>query len=278
MEIRPLTPEDVAAADIIDRDAIGSAGQRPEPERVRLGWARIEHLIATDPGGAWLAVDREQPIGVALAIRREAVWGLSMLVVAPGTQGQGVGRRLLEAAFDYGKEADAGIILSSQDPRAVRRYSRLGFELRPAVSATGVVRREGVVQPARVREGSLGDIAVTAAISRAVRGADHVRDIPVWLDLGMTLLVHESGFAVHDGGSPLLLAALDDGAAAELLAACLIASPEGAAVEITHITAGNDWAVRTALDAGLSLASSGPVFVRNMPGELAPYLPSGAYL
>ena len=157
-------------------------------------------------------------------------------------------------------------------------YSRLGFELRPAVDATGVVRRERLVPPRGVRPGTADDLVATAAISRAVRGASHVTDLPLWLQMGRTLLIHESGFAVHAGGSPVVLAALDEGSATALLTACLLDSAPGSAVEVHHITAGNDWAVSTALDAGLRLAPGGPVFVRDLSSPLAPYLPSGSFL
>ena len=44
------------------------------------------------------------------------------------------------------------------------------------------------------------------------------------------------------------------------------------------ITALQGWAIPPVLDAGLSLASEGAVFVRGDVGPFQPYLPSGAYL
>jgi hypothetical protein len=99
------------------------------------------------------------------------------------------------------------------------------------------------------------------------------------LAAGAQLLVLESrGFAVHREGSPALLAARDDAAARDLLWSCLAAAQPGAPVHLDFITAGNDWAIEVALDAGLSLTPDGPVFVRGETGPFAPYLPSGAYL
>jgi hypothetical protein len=44
------------------------------------------------------------------------------------------------------------------------------------------------------------------------------------------------------------------------------------------VTANNQWAIRVAVEARLSIAPHGPLFVRGQIGPMAPYLPSGAYL
>jgi hypothetical protein len=111
-----------------------------------------------------------------------------------------------------------------------------------------------------------------------VRGATHARDIPQLLASGARLLVHERGFAVHRAGSPKLLAALDDETARALLESCLAAAPRGRTVTVDYLSAGQDWAVRACVDAGLALSPDGPLFVRGEVGPLAPYIPSGAYL
>jgi hypothetical protein len=49
-------------------------------------------------------------------------------------------------------------------------------------------------------------------------------------------------------------------------------------VDVGFIAAGNDWAVRACLDAGLALSPDGPVFTRGDTGPMRPYLPSGAFL
>ena len=40
---------------------------------------RLRHLLATDPGGSWVAEDEQGIAGLAQALRREDVWGLSLL-------------------------------------------------------------------------------------------------------------------------------------------------------------------------------------------------------
>jgi predicted N-acetyltransferase YhbS len=281
MEIRPLMEADVPAAAGIGREAFGAPGEVVTPQALARSERRFAHLRTTDPGGAWVAVDDDGAlVGAALGIVREGVWGLSFLAVRPQRQARGIGRALLERALAHGDAAGAHerIILSSTDPKAMRRYSRAGLRLRPCVAAGGIA------DPRRLRPPvadivATDDVLATADLSRAVRGASHHRDIPVFLAGGMELLLWpERGFAVHDGGTVKLLAARDEEAAAQLLWAALAAAPRGATVGVDFLTAGQDWAIAVLLEAGLALSPDGPVFVGGDPGPMTPYIPSGAYL
>ena len=71
--------------------------------------------------------------------------------VAPTAQNQGVGRALLEHTLAYAKESEPGLIVSSPEPRAIRRYASAGFAL------------VGFENPIR---------AVTSTFARAVKGRD----------------------------------------------------------------------------------------------------------
>ena len=275
-----MREDDVAAGHRLAEAAFGGGGS-PLPEALvrRRGEGRIRHLLRTDPAGCWSAVDGDgELVGVGIALLRDGVWGLSLLVVRPDVQAQGVGRRLLEATLAYADGARGQIILSSTDPKAMRRYARAGLELVPMVAAAGIVDRSRIPAIDGVRTGTAADIPGTAAFSRHVRGAGHHVDLPELTSHDRSLLVHERGFAVHDHGTPKLLAALDDEAARALLWACLAASGPGATVLVDFIGPGQDWAVQTVLEAGLALSPDGPVFVRGELGPLRPYLPSGPYL
>jgi hypothetical protein len=62
------------------------------------------------------------------------------------------------------------------------------------------------------------------------------------------------------------------------MAAAFARAPRGATVQADLITAGNDWAIRTCLHAGLALTPGGGVFTRGDVGPMRPYLPTGAWL
>lgn len=238
---------------------------------------RMRHLVGTDPGGAWVSVDDDGVVdGVALALLREGIWGLSLLIVHPRRQSGGVGRALMDAALAYGAGARGGIVMASADPRALRTYWRAGFGLRPSFDAKGPVR----VAPARaasVREARWpADRDLVDDVSRFARGAAHGPDVDALLAAGRTLLVHDDGgWAVVKGGRVTAVAARDERVARLLLEAALAGTEHA---EVDFLDAQQGWAIDVALAAGLELRPQGAVCVRGDVGPMRPYVPSGAYL
>ncbi|WCB93739.1 hypothetical protein DSM104299_02455 [Baekduia alba] len=284
-----MTPADVPAAAKVGRDALGalypvefqpSTDEEREAQRVR-SETRVDHLRQTDPEGAWVAEAGDgEIVGIALALVREDVWGLSLFGVKPGLQGQGIGGPILDGSLRYAEGRRAAIILSSTDARAMRRYFRAGFQVRPCIAAAGAINRSRLPAGLRARTGDVADDAeLIAAVSRHVRTAEHGADVDAMLRTGGELLVVDGrGWAVVRDGSPMVVAAFDDAAARDLLWSCFAAATPGAAAHVDFIGQGNDWAVEVALDMGLALTPDGPIFTRGDLGPLAPYLPSGAYL
>jgi ribosomal protein S18 acetylase RimI-like enzyme len=284
--IRPLRPEDVPAADLVAWGALRRAvppEQLPdEAVRSPRGRGRIAHVLATDPGGCWVAEAGGEVVGVALAIMREGLWGLSLFGVRDDHHALGIGTRLLAPALAYGDGARSGIILSSEHPAAMRQYARAGFTLHPAVAAAGMLDRALLPAGLRSRPADLcdeGDRATIDRASRHVRGASHGADVDAMGAFGWDLLVLPGqGWAAHRDGSPGLVAATTAAAARDLALSCLATAPSGTSVHLDFITAANQWAVELALDQRLALSPEGPVFARGALGPMAPYLPSGAFL
>jgi GNAT superfamily N-acetyltransferase len=280
VEIRPLREDDVGPADALAARVLTSPepGETEEERRAR-GLARIAHLAATDPGGCWVAARDGATVGLALALVREGVWGLSLFAVEEAEQGRGVGRALLERCLAYGAEARAHLILSSTHPAAMRAYARTGLALRPCVAAAGIVDAARIPEPTGAEEAGADGIEQADAIGRAVRGAGHGRDLHVPLGTGARLfLVEDRAFCLVRHGHVMLLAARDEAAARTALWAGFASAGAGATVAVDFLTAGQDWAIAVALDAGLQLSPDGPVFAGGALGPMAPYVPSGAYL
>jgi ribosomal protein S18 acetylase RimI-like enzyme len=286
--LRPMTAADapavldvmVASFDDLFRRMTNLPGPPGPGADPAPGLVRIRHLVATDPGGAWVTVDDTGTVdGAALALVREGVWGLSLLVVQPGRQSDGRGSALLREAVAYGNGTRGGIILASEDARALRAYWRAGFTLRAAFDARGTLRnpppRPPAVRPGRWPE----DRDMLDAVSRAVRGAAHGDDIGASLEGGAALLVHpDGGFALRRDEQVRLVAAYDEQVARELLQAALLDVPETAEPRVDFIEAAQDWAIDVVLESGLELHPGGAVAVRGDVGPLRPYLPSGSYL
>jgi hypothetical protein len=162
----------------------------------------------------------------------------------------------------------------------MRRYARLGLDLRPCVAAAGIPDRSRLAAQDGVRDAGADGIPIADAIGRAVRGAGHGVDLPVALrDPGARLLlVEDRAFALVRQARITLVAGLDDASATRALNAALAAMPPGATASVDFLTAGQDWAVRACLDAGLALSPDGPFFTGGDLGPMRPYVPSGAYL
>lgn len=274
-----MRPDDAPRAAALGRTVFAEAGDPPiTPAEERFQVRRHLHLMQTDPEGCWVAEEDGRLLGVGLGILREGVWGLSFLAVQPDVQARGIGRGLLDRTVAYGDGARGRLILSSTDPKAMRRYARAGLDLRPCVAAAGIVDRSRLpATPAAIVESD--DVEATAPISRHVRGATHHLDIPQYLDYGMRLLLHgDRGFVVFDQAVVKLLAARDEQAAVELLWAALAQSPNGGTIGVDFLSGQQQWAIRTVLEAGLVLSPDGPIFTAGDVGPLSPYIPCGAYL
>ena len=280
--LRPMVADDAVSVHDLSARTFADLAERfheppPPPPRVARSLVRIHHLLERDPGGAWVAEHDGEVAGAALAIERDGLWGLSLLVVDPAHQSRGLGRALLARALAHGDGGRrGGVILASADPRALRTYARAGFVAHPCLFARG--HPDGVERPPGVRDGVDGDRGLIEQVDRAIRGVPHGEDVDAMLHAGSRLLIADRGYALVDGGRVRLVAALDDAAAADLLRAALAETPPGAEASVEWITALQAWAVPPVLDAGLALRVDGAVFVRGDVGRFRPYLPSGAYL
>lgn len=274
--------EDVmAVVQAANVDADRRAGREPElpSEQDRATTRRgMQRFVERDPDGAWVATDGGTVVGMAEAIRRGSFWGLSMLFVDPAWQGKGVGRRLLEATRPYAEGAQLRMIMSSDDPRALRRYSLEGLAMHPAAEVAGVVDRTRIPSGLPGRDGSADDLDLVDSVDRGLRGS-RAEDVAYLLSVSAEMDVVDAGtargFLVRRGRRVAMLGATDEQTAALLLWRHL-AQVDGK-VSIWALTAAQDWAVKVALAAGLSLRNDGAMFadgIRHLPG---PWLPSGWY-
>lgn len=287
--VRPATTDDadeclrvqLAAFADLDRRLHEPAQPVSDAKRVR-GRDRIAHFVTHDPAGSWVAVVDDRVVGCGLALRRDRLWGLSLLVVDPRAQSAGAGRLLMEATLRYAEGCDRAVILSSRDARAIRTYATSGFGLYPQVTAKGRPSLDAVPPSVRrVRPGTAADLDLADQIDRRVRGAGRGPDHAWIAGFAPMYVVDDAdgkGYAYLRDGDVYLLAATDDDTASDLLWRCLVhAGEHDLEAGVYHITGEQQWAVTAALAARLVIQPDGPVFWRGITPPRA-YLPSGAYL
>jgi GNAT superfamily N-acetyltransferase len=293
--IRPLTEDDIEAAWTVAQaslarmsEAFGPSGlppssSAPSPERRVQGYARVKHLYMHDPGGAWVAVapgagigGRDEVVGTGLACRRGGLWFLSLLAVDTSRQAIGVGRRLLDATLAYGAGASSAWILSSSDPKALRRYQSAGFDLHPGYAAVGEVDRTAI--PARLgvrpgdwdRDGELVDEIVTS-----LRGAPYGPDLELFQALERALVIIDGlGYAILKPSGVVSLGARSREAATRLLWAALAAANE--TINLEWLFAGQQWAIDVAVRGRLGLYAGPSSCLRDVAAPMTPFIPSGA--
>lgn len=283
MILRPI--RDTAADAEAVREVAASAfeGGAWDDRRTARFRRRVRHLAVTDPPGCWLAEeDGGRPVGAVLASRREGLWGLSLLAVAPGARGKGLGTQLLDRALEYSRGTLRGMICCTPHQAAARVYHRAGFTLHPTMRLTGTVDAADVEVPdGPAVEGGPGQRALMDSVDRRVRGSAHGPDHDELLKHHRVIVADDlagSGYCyVSDEGVVGLLAATSRRIAVRLLSSALLSLPAGAPAVVRHLTAEQDWAVGVGLDAGLRLAHDGYLALRGMRPP-APYLPSPQFL
>src|SRR4051812_12752919 len=164
-DVEAVTELAIVVGEDLDRRRGDPVEPRPDMEMAR---RRFAHPFHTDPQGAWVAEDEQGLAACALAFRRDDVWILSELAVRPDVQSQGLGRAILARCHDYADGAKGRLIATSQDPRALRAYARLGLDAHPCVKARGTP--QGITPPSGIREGGKDDIPFTEQVDRHVRG------------------------------------------------------------------------------------------------------------
>jgi ribosomal protein S18 acetylase RimI-like enzyme len=278
LRIRPLGADDVANAAVVAAASFEIDISHPiAAERFR---ERVAHLLRTDPEGAFVAVRGGRIVGAAQTMVRERLWCLSLLSVAPGEQSTGAGRALFERSLQYGDGGPAGLIVGSNDSRALRLYGRAGFSLRPTFEAAGPLDRRALPRPhPSVRLGDLSDLEALEPVSREVRGGPHTPELELALGQGAQLLrLADRGFAVAQPPFGVwLLVARDEEAATALLWSTLELAADADRPCLRWITGDQEWAIAVALAGGLRLSATGALCVRGRPGSLRWFVPSGAF-
>jgi predicted N-acetyltransferase YhbS len=272
-----MTAADVPAAIALTWDAFGIP---PDIPGLLATWdARMRMMLRTDPAGAFVALDESgEVIGVVAALARGRLWVLSLLSVTPTGQSQGAGRALMRAALDYRPDLADRLIMSTNDPRAMRLYWQAGFSLYPTLLASGRVRPDSLPEPeSAIAEVAINEIAELAPISVALRGGPHSEELKMMASADARIFrLADRGFVVVSAHHEVwLLAAHDTEAAQALLWWGLTCAGQDGSVRVRYVSGANQWAIDILVAAGLDVVADGAIAVAGNPGPLCPYIPSG---
>lgn len=261
IEVRPPLPSDAPILAQLSLAAFGATEDRAEEVVERRARRLIEvaapcSRVAEMPSGAIVGLAISRQLGPSLL--------LAWAVVDPPLQGQGLLRRLLEP-FPQTAEQGPRLILSSTDPRAMRRYARLGLPAHPTLGACGILRPDATQPVAGARQVSPREArSLIDALGERVRGAAYGADVDLMAAQGDVAHVIDDlrgrAVVIRNAGVIRTALATTRQAAAAAFAAALHGVPPGATVHVNFVRAGQDWALQACVNAGLPLTPEGPIF------------------
>jgi GNAT superfamily N-acetyltransferase len=110
-------------------------------------------------------------VGSNFLDERDSILGVGPITIAPDAQNAGVGRKLMEAVVERGKDADGIRLLQDGfHMRSLSLYTSLGFDaVAPCIVMTGTPR-SGPVAGVQVRPLEESDLDACAAICEKVHG------------------------------------------------------------------------------------------------------------
>lgn len=257
VRLRPLTMADLPAAQVLSA-AVGW------PHRLE-DWQFVAAL-----GEGLVAEAARRVVATGLTWAFGGGWSsLGMVIVAPELQGQGIGRKLMQALLPR----DGGVVLHASRAGAPL-YRTLGF------AAAGLVRQHqgapfsvGFHAPRageRIRPAGRADLPVLAALDLAATGMGRAGVLAALLDVSDCIMLDRqgvaSGFAMlRRFGRGQLIGPIvaPDAEAARLLAAHWLGQRQGEfiRIDVTEESGLSPWL------AGIGLAQAGEVLrmVRGAP-------------
>ncbi|HTM16118.1 MAG TPA: GNAT family N-acetyltransferase [Terracidiphilus sp.] len=198
--IRQATPEDAAACGKICYDAFSAINAAhnfpcdfPNPEYAD----RLIHGMFNAPGFYCVVAESDgQIIGSNCLDERAVIHGVGPITVNPYVQGQGVGRRLMQAVMDRSREQNsAGIRLvqAAFNNRSLSLYASLGFDVREPLVVLQGRTRERSIPGCTVRPATSADLAACNALSHRIHGFDRASDLAFSTQQGSALIVERAG-------------------------------------------------------------------------------------
>lgn len=173
IEYRQPTAEHVAELGRICHDAFADIAERHGFEKdlssVEFGRMLIGMLVASESNFGVAAYDDGQPIGSNFLNTADSVAAVGPITIDPPKQGNGVGRRLMEAVLDHAGENGFESIRLQQDSynmRSLALYASLGFDTKTPCAYMEVPRADKPDDA--VRPLTLDDLDAVEALSSEI--------------------------------------------------------------------------------------------------------------
>ncbi len=182
IQIRPMRPEEVETCGGICYEAFKGIAERhnfrkdfPSPE---MAIGLMQHLLADASVFNVVAESEGQVIGSNHLQEHDAIAGVGPITIDPGAQAKGVGRMLMQAVIERGKDhAGIRLLQDSFNMASLSLYASLGFDVRePIVIIEGAPKGE-IPAGYEVRAMREEDYDACAVVCRSVHGFDRLNEL-----------------------------------------------------------------------------------------------------
>lgn len=201
------------------------------------------------------AEDRDQIVGSNFLLTTDEVGGVGPISIHPEWQGNGLGRRLMQAVLDHATERGVHRVRLLQDSfntASLSLYASLGFDVQETV---GVLRAPSADLPdSTVRLASSPDFEAMSQLCRGIYRVGRKNEVAEWSRLGIPTLVRESGGRITGYLLPGMLGhgvAETQADALALIRQVALYSPPG--MDLFFVPLRNTVLYRAALKAGARL-------------------------
>jgi GNAT superfamily N-acetyltransferase len=165
----------------------------PAPE-VAIG---LLSMMFSHPG-FWCVVAEsgERIVGSNCLDERSAVFGVGPVTVESGVQNHGVGRLLMKAVLDRGRECgvpSVRLLQSAFHNRSLALYTKLGFDARELVSVMQGPSMRSRIEGCSVRLAVLRDLAAANSVCERVHGHNRSGELKDGIANGTAMVVERQG-------------------------------------------------------------------------------------
>jgi GNAT superfamily N-acetyltransferase len=180
--IRPATPADIEACGRIIYDAFkGIAEQHQFPPDFPTVEAatQLSTLFINHPAIFGVVAETDgEVVGCNFLDERDPIRGLGPITVDPSSQARGIGRRLMQAVLDRGRDAvGVRLLQDSFNTRSISLYGSLGFDVKEPILLLAGTPTSKPSSDVEVRPLLTDDLEACAALCTRVHGFERSHEL-----------------------------------------------------------------------------------------------------
>jgi GNAT superfamily N-acetyltransferase len=148
--------------------------------------------------GFWCVVAEQdgRVVGSNCLDERSPVFGVGPITVDPGIQNHGIGRSLMQAVLDRGRERNAPsvrLLQAAFHNRSLSLYTKLGFDSREPISLMQGPSIASAIDGCRIRAAALEDLDAANRVCERVHGHNRSGELIDAIFRGTALVVERQG-------------------------------------------------------------------------------------